>query len=84
MKVGPSIRHPDWLKVSKPETSIGLFNRGLLPQSIAGWMIVTGLKHPLRAVYVSDLRAAMALLWQALTVRPRHWYLLLRYWDNDR
>lgn len=33
-----------------------------MPQSIAGWMLVTSLKHPLRAVYGSDLKAAWALL----------------------
>lgn len=60
------IKHPDWLKVSDPCTSLRLYLTGRMPESIAGWMIVTSLKHPLRAVYGSDLRAALALLWQAI------------------
>jgi hypothetical protein len=76
------VRHPDWLKVSRPQSCIDLFNRGLLPDNIAVWMIVTGLKHPLRAVYGSDLRAALVLLWEAVTVKPRHWILTLRYRDE--
>ena len=60
-----TIKHPEWLTVSHPQKSIDLFNRGIMPEKIAGWCIVVGCKHPLRAVYGSDLRAALALLWQA-------------------
>jgi hypothetical protein len=77
MRTGVKIKHPDWLAYSTPQKSIDLFNRGVLPPSIAGWMIVTGCKHPLRAVYGSDLRAALALLWQALTAGA--WYQWLQW-----
>jgi hypothetical protein len=60
-----NIKHPEWLVVSNPQKSIDLFNRGILPNKIAGWCIVVGCKHPLRCVYGSDLRVALALLWQA-------------------
>lgn len=60
------IAHPDWLEHSQPEKSINLFRAGLMPRTIAGWMIVVGCKHPLRAVYGSDLRAGWALLIDAL------------------
>ena len=59
------IRHPEWLRASTPQKFIDLVNRGLAPEQIAGWMIVVGCKHPLRAVYGSDLRAALALFYQA-------------------
>ena len=79
MRMDVKIQHPEWLSVSKPESSITLFKRGLLPSNIAGWMIVVGLKHPLRAVYGSDLRAALALLWQALTQDFHYKWLAWKY-----
>jgi hypothetical protein len=63
------VLHPEWLDHSHPETAIALFKAGKLPQNVAGWMLVVGLKHPLRAVYGSDLRAAWALLWWAIADR---------------
>ena len=39
IRMDVKIKHPEWLSVSKPESSISLFNRGLLPSNIAGWMI---------------------------------------------
>ncbi len=59
------IKHPEHLKQSNMERILSLYNAGLLPKSIAGCMLVVSLKHPLRAIYGSDLRAALALLWQA-------------------
>ena len=59
------IKHPEWLGRCDPSKLLDMHQRGLLPNSIAGPMIVIALKHPLRAVYGSDLRAALALLWQA-------------------
>jgi hypothetical protein len=73
------IKHPDWLEYSKPGQSIDLFRRGLLPEKIAGWMIVVSLKHPLRAVYGSDLLAALALLWLAVSAPFRERWLSWKY-----
>lgn len=56
------VKRPDWIKHSTPQKAIDLYNTRALPGPIAGWMIVVGLKHPLRAVYGTDLRAAWALL----------------------
>lgn len=71
------IRHPEWLEYSSAQKTIDLYRSGKIPESIAGWMIVVGLKHPLRAVYGSELRAALALLWWATGNRliefVRHW-----------
>jgi hypothetical protein len=73
----PKIQHPDWLRFSGPEKALELYLTGKLPKSIAGWMIVVGLKHHLRAVYGSDLRAALALLWDALYgPLEQRWYTL--------
>lgn len=63
------IRHPEWLNYSHPQKNIDLFKKGIYPDSMAGWFIVVGLKHPLRAVYGSDIRAALALLWQAIRAK---------------
>ena len=60
------IQHPDWLSRSNPGRVLRLYREGKLPSEIAGWMLVVSLKHPLRAIYGSDLRAALALLWQAI------------------
>ena len=72
-----TIKHPNDLSFSSPQKSIDLYLEKRLPNCIAGWMIVVGLKHPLRCVYGSDLRAALALLWQATGVRVTetvyHW-----------
>ena len=62
-----TIRHPEWLECSKPGESIRLYREGKIPKAIDGWMLVVSLKHPLRAIYGSDLRAALALLGQALS-----------------
>lgn len=66
MNIRLQIAHPEWLEHSSPEKSINLFRAGQMPRTIAGWMIVVGCKHPLRAVYGSDLRAGWALLTDAL------------------
>ena len=73
------IKHPEWLEYSKPQSSIDLFRKGFLPGNIAGWMIVVGLKHPLRAVYGSDLRAALALLWWVIWEPIKDKFLALKY-----
>lgn len=65
------IKHPEWLSYSNASQSIDLFRAGRLPPEIQGWMIVVGLKHPLRAVYGSDLKAAIALLFDALLDKLR-------------
>ena len=59
------IKHPEWLIYSDRRT-LGLYLEGRIPESIAGWMLVVSLRHPLRAIYGSDLRAAWALLIMAL------------------
>ena len=66
------IEHPEWLEHSSPEKTIALIRKGMVPNSIGGWMLVVSLKHPLRAVYGSDMKAAFALLW--LAIRGK--------WDN--
>lgn len=68
------IKHPEWLKVSSPQKAIDLFNCGRLPRAIDGWMIVVGLKHPLRAVYGTDVRAAWALLLSAIVGKFSDWW----------
>ena len=60
-----TIKRPKWLHRSSPGKTLDLYRQGKLPECIAGWMILVSLKQPLRAVYGSDLRAALALLWQA-------------------
>jgi len=69
------VAHPDWLTHSHPETSLELFRKGMLPANIAGYMMVVGLKHPLRAIYGSDLRAALALLRLAIKDLFGHWWM---------
>ena len=71
MKTKLRIAHPDWLRISDPGKTLLLYQKGILPDAIAAWMIVVSLKHPLRAVYGSDLRAALALLWQATWCKVR-------------
>lgn len=66
MNLRLKIAHPEHLKYSHPQDSIRLFLAERMPECIAGWCIVVGCKHPLRAVYGSDLRAAWALLIDAL------------------
>lgn len=87
------IEHPEWLAHSKSGESIAAFNKGLYPDVIAGWMLVVSLKHPLRAIYGTDLRAALALLWMALWNPVQEWLLSIKYrkeifewtkeWDSE-
>jgi len=71
----PKIKHPEWLK--EPESQIEkvmkLIRQKKMPDKIAGWMIVVAAKQPLRAVYGSNLRAALALLVSALHDLWREW-----------
>jgi len=60
------IQHPEWLTQSTPGKTIDLFNQGRLPKSIDGWMLVVSLRHPLRAIYGSNLKAAWHLFLLAL------------------
>lgn len=71
-KFSIKIKHPDWLQASDPGKTVMLFQQGKLPDSIAGWMLVVSLRHPLRAIYGGDVRAALALLGMALYSK----------WDN--
>lgn len=66
LRFAVKIQHPEWLTSSKPNESIRLYLEGKMPAAIAGWCIVVGLKHPLRAVYGTDFKAARALLYQVL------------------
>jgi hypothetical protein len=79
MKYNLEIKRPEWLSHSTPQKSIDLYVQRLLPQTIAGWMIVVGCKHPLRAVYGSDLRAAWALLLDALWDRVENCWWWMRF-----
>ena len=63
---GTKIKHPEWLPHCNIERTFRLVREGKCPEVIAGWMLVVALKHPLRCVYGSDLRAAWALLAQAI------------------
>ncbi len=74
------IAHPDWLEHSEPGKYLSLYRSGNMPASISGWMLVVSLKHPLRAIYGSDFRAAVALLGYALhdIFDSRIWSPLLR------
>jgi len=70
------IAHPEWLEHSHPQKTIHLILAGKMPNVIAGWCLVVALKHPLRAVYGSDLRAAWKLLLWALHNRFEDKFLL--------
>lgn len=62
------IKHPDRLAPAfkAMKGSIELQERGLIPESIQGWMFVVPCRHLLRAIYGSDLKAAWALMKQAV------------------
>ena len=85
----PKIKHPEWLKFCAIERTYKLYREGNLPASIEGFMLVTPLKHALRCIYGSDLRAALALLRQALwghAKRPyayANWLLHRKQWENE-
>lgn len=63
------IKHPEWLDHSDPAKTQRLWKERRLPIGVAGWLWVVSLKHALRAIYGSDLRAAWALLWWAILNR---------------
>lgn len=62
----PKIKHPEWLQDSQCESTWRLYRQGIIPEKITGWMLVVAMKHDLRAIYGSDLRAALALLWHVI------------------
>ena len=79
------IKHPEWLHHCSIERTFRLVKEGHCPECIAGWMLVVGLKHPLRAVYGSDLSAALHLLFQAVwnIVKKPYNYLYYRWHKKE-
>lgn len=83
------IKHRDWLKFSNVEKTFKLQRENRIPSSIEGWMLVVAIKHPLRAIYGSDLSAAWALLCQALwnkLTEPYeyfNWLLHRKRWEAE-
>lgn len=76
------IAHPDWLAESERRISdsFRLYRSGHIPKSIDGWMLVVPLKHALRAIYGTDLRAAVALLLAAIAAPFNMLALRFRLW----
>src|SRR5579864_551517 len=78
-----SVAHPDWIldACSSLSKTAALYSKRIIPGSIEVPMIVVPVKRILRGVYGSDLRAALALLWQALVdLRTRGKWALYRWW----
>jgi hypothetical protein len=73
------IRHREWLPHCNIVKVFSMARDDKLPLAIEGWMLVTALKHPLRCVYGSDLKAALALLRQALWTKIKYPYDLAYY-----
>lgn len=63
-----SIRHPENLSYTEEKValSLRLFRQKKLPKSIEGFMVLTPLKHGLRCIFGSDLKAAWFLLMSAI------------------
>jgi hypothetical protein len=78
------IRHPDWLQSDHPmeasaiTNTLRMYRKGQLPRQIAGLMIVNAAKRPLRAVYGSNLRAGLAIVWDALVDKITNWRYRVR------
>ena len=68
MRGNPKIAHQDWIGEAAKivEDSFRLYRTTGLPSKIEGFMLVTPMRRALRAIYGSDLRAALALLWLAV------------------
>jgi hypothetical protein len=92
----PKIRHPEWLESDHPfeASAIGntlrLYREGKLPSTIAGCLIVNAATRPLRAVYGSNLRAGIALVFDSLIDKFTHFryrFRLLtpteRQWEQE-
>jgi hypothetical protein len=77
----PKIQHPDWLQGEKIAKDYDLYRRGLIPDSIAGFMLATPLKHDLRAIYGGHFRASWALFMDGVrAVRETIHGHLYRFW----
>ncbi len=77
------LAHPDWMPraTKSMESSISLYRRGLLPPTLEVPMVVVPCRYILRSVYGSDLRAAVALLGEALAgVVEKFRGILWRFW----
>jgi hypothetical protein len=60
------IRHREYLKHCNIVDTWRLAQEGKIPSVIEGFMLVTSLKHGLRVIYGTNLKAALALLGMAL------------------
>lgn len=80
------IKRPDWFSHWHPESTFRLYKEGKLPEAIAGQMLVIALKHGLRCVYGSDLKAAWSLLFMAVYSWCEYWITepLARAWYRCR
>jgi len=72
------IKHPEWLQYSRVAETFAL-RKKIGPLPCDGWMLVVSMKHPLRAIYGSDLKAAWALMKMAVREKLRKPWLYINY-----
>ncbi len=90
----PKIAHPDWMPAATQALakSLRLYHNGAIPSCIQVALLVVPTKYVLRSIYGSDLRAALALLWEALKQIPgkihgvlwRFWHYRVRMESQER
>jgi hypothetical protein len=85
----PKMKHREWVKFVNIEDVVRLSKANKIPQSIEGFMLQTSCKHLLRCIYGSNLRAALALLGEALWGKIRwpyaylNWLLHRKQWEDE-
>lgn len=78
-----TVKHPDWLKCASPRVIEAFRKQSIYPERLLVFMLVTPMRHALRSIYGSDVRAALALLYLALRgIANRRW-VDIRWWLYD-
>jgi hypothetical protein len=74
------IAHPEWLKACHVESTFALYREKGFPDSISAFLLVTPMKHALRAIYgCSNFGVAVHLLWEAVSDKIFLWRFNILY-----
>lgn len=78
-----TVKHPDWLECASPRVIEAFQKQSIYPERLLVFMLVTPMRHALRSIYGSDVRAALALLYLGLgSIANRRW-ADIRWWLHD-
>jgi hypothetical protein len=85
----PKVKHRRWIQHCNIDRVVRLCKQDKIPEVLEGFMLKAGCTHVLRCIYGSNLRAALALLGEALWDKATYpwryfdWLLHRKQWEDE-